>query len=197
MEYYIRDAPCYQNNVLETVLVEIDKDQVDKDRNGMVVYRLPDTDIDLFISYMTDLLDKIKSERKFLTCLGDHSISLLNAEMLELIHEFTKLMCSYSMFPCTTKPTRVTTKRLRLLIIYFVSPLIQKRNQNISRKGYIHKRILANSKHVLGIKIGLMCYLLMTISRLTQLFIMILLRCTMNAFHSRLSTMAIKHGNLG
>ena len=111
---------------MESVFVEIDKDQVGKDRNVIagVVYRPTDTDIDLFNWYMSEILDKIKSERKFVTCLGDCNISLLYTEMHEPTHEFTDLMYSYSMFPCITKPTRVTTKTAMLIVNIFCYDLI-------------------------------------------------------------------------
>ena len=70
--------------------------------------------MDLFNSCMSEILDKIKSEKEFVTCLGDYNISLLNAEMYEPTHEFTELMYSYSMFPCITKLTRLTTKTATL-----------------------------------------------------------------------------------
>ena len=84
VEYFIRDDRCYQNNILESVFVDIDKDQVGKDRNVIagVVYRPPDTDIDQFNTYISEIFGKIKSERKFVTCLGDYNIYLLSAEHL-------------------------------------------------------------------------------------------------------------------
>ena len=61
LEYFIREDLCYQNNSIESVFIEMDKTQLGKDKNVIiwVVYRPPNGDIDLFNTYMSELLSKI------------------------------------------------------------------------------------------------------------------------------------------
>ena len=117
IDYFQRPDLCYQNKYIESIFIEIDKDQVGKDRNVIagVIYRPPDTDISTFNDYLSELLSKVKSERKFIACLGDFNISLLNIESHEPTHEFADVMYSHSLFPCITKPTRVTSKTASLI----------------------------------------------------------------------------------
>ena len=117
LEYFIREDLCHQNNSIESVFIEIDKTQLGKDKNVIigVVYRPPNGDIDLFNTYMSELLSKIKSERKYVSCLGDYNISLLNNGTHGSTQEFADLMYSHSLFPCITKPTRVTAKSASLI----------------------------------------------------------------------------------
>ena len=46
IEYTVRDDLCFQNNILETLFIETDKDQFAKKQNIIigVIYRPPDTD---------------------------------------------------------------------------------------------------------------------------------------------------------
>ena len=117
LEYFTREDLCHQNNSIESVFIEIDKTQLGKDKNVIigVVYRPPNGDIDLFNTYMSELLSKIKSERKYVSCLGDYNISLLNYYTHGPTQEFADLMYSHSLFPCITKPTRVTAKSASLI----------------------------------------------------------------------------------
>ena len=56
IEFFCRDDLCYQNDTIETVFIEIDKDNVGKEKNVIigVIYRPPNTDIAEFNRYMTD-----------------------------------------------------------------------------------------------------------------------------------------------
>lgn len=110
VEYSTRTDLSYQNNVIESVFIEIEKDHLGKDRNIVlgVIYRPPDSDVKLFNGFMSIILDKIAEERKFIACMGDYNISLLNCESHIPTQEFVELMYSHSMLPCITKPTRVT-----------------------------------------------------------------------------------------
>ena len=67
------------------------------------------------ICLLATLLTKIKSERKYVSCLGDYNISLLNYDTHGPTQEFADLMYSHSLFPCITKPTRVTAKSASLI----------------------------------------------------------------------------------
>ena len=56
-----------------------------------VVYRPPNSDISMFNGHMSELLTKIKSERKYVSCLGDYNISLLNCDTHGPTEEFADL----------------------------------------------------------------------------------------------------------
>ena len=117
IEYFCRDDLCYQNDTIETVFIEIDKDHVGKEKNVIigVIYRPPNTDIAEFNRYMTEILDKMKPENKMVACIGDYNISLMNVESHGPSQKFAEMMYSFSMYPCITKPTRVTTKSASLI----------------------------------------------------------------------------------
>lgn len=126
VEYFSRDDLCYQNDVIETVFIEIDKDQIGKDRNVIVgvIYRPPNSDIDLFNKYMSTLLSKMEGERKYISCLGDYNISLLNYDSHIGTQEFVDLLYSNALFPCITKPTRITAKSATLIDNIFCNTLV-------------------------------------------------------------------------
>ena len=117
IDYFQRPDLCYQNKSIESVFIEIDKDQVGKDRNVIVgvICRPPDTDINTFNDYLSELLSKVKIERKFIACLGDFNISLLNIESHGPTQDFADVMYSNALLPCITKPTRVTSKTASLI----------------------------------------------------------------------------------
>ena len=56
LEYSTREDLCHQNNSIESVFIEIDKNQLGKDRNVIigVVYRPPNSDINMFTGYTFD-----------------------------------------------------------------------------------------------------------------------------------------------
>ena len=66
IEYTVRDDFCFQNNILETLFIEIDKDQFAKKQNIIigVIYRPPDTDIKEFNDHILQCLTQIKAEKK-------------------------------------------------------------------------------------------------------------------------------------
>ena len=102
---------------IETVFIEIDKDHVGKEKNVVigVICRPPNTDIAEFNRYMTEVLHKMKSDNKMVACLGDYDISLMNIGPHGPSQEFAEIMYSFSMYPCITKPTRVTTTSASLI----------------------------------------------------------------------------------
>ena len=66
IEYTVRDDLCFQNDILETLFIEIDKDQFAKKQNIIigVIYRPPDTDIKQFNDHILQCLAQIKAEKK-------------------------------------------------------------------------------------------------------------------------------------
>ena len=105
------------NDIIGTVFIERDKDNVGKEKNVIigVIYRPPNTDIVEFNRYVAEILDKMKSENKMVACIGDYNISLMNIDSHGPSQEFAEMVYSYSMYPCVTTPTRVTTKSASLI----------------------------------------------------------------------------------
>ena len=68
------------NEYIESVFVEIEKSELNLDKNVIigVLYRPPNTVIDIFNEYLSDILDKIGHEKKFSYIMGDYNINLLN-----------------------------------------------------------------------------------------------------------------------
>ena len=58
---------------------------------------------------------KLNPKKKYVSCLGDYNISLLNYDTHGPTQEFADLMYCHSLFPCITKPTRVTAKSASLI----------------------------------------------------------------------------------
>ena len=117
---------CEKISHMETIFIEINKEKIRKDKNVIigVIYRPPDRDIKVFNEYVSELLDKIRSENKCVACLGDYNISLLNSDCHGPTQEFADLMYSYSLFPCITKPTRVTSKTASLIDNIFFNDIV-------------------------------------------------------------------------
>ena len=66
LEYLRRDDISINNATLESVFVEIEKNQICSAQNVIigVVYRPPDTDISIFNQHLETMLQMINSEKK-------------------------------------------------------------------------------------------------------------------------------------
>ena len=73
---------------------------------------------------MSEILTKMKCERKYVSCLGDYNISLLNYDTHGPTQEFADLLYSHSLLPCITKPTRVTAKSASLIDNIFCNSVL-------------------------------------------------------------------------
>ena len=82
MEDAVRNDPWYQNDIMETMFIEIGKDQFKKKQNIIigVIYRPPDTDIHEFYDYILQCSDQIKAEKKVAYLLRNDNVNLLNVD---------------------------------------------------------------------------------------------------------------------
>ena len=112
IEFSLREDLNQNDNIIESIFIEIDKDQFNKDKNIIVgvIYRPPGTDIKEFNEVMLELLSKLKSERKLIYLMGDFNINLLNADKHAPTQEFADLMFSHSFMPCILKPSRISRR---------------------------------------------------------------------------------------
>ena len=117
IDYELRNDLSYQNRTIESLFIEIDKNQLKNKQNVVVgvIYRPPNTDIHEFNEFLEDCLDKIKAEKKKAYLLGDFNINLLNSDQHIPSKEFIDTLFSHSFMPFITKPTRVTQKSATLI----------------------------------------------------------------------------------
>ena len=128
VEYIIRKELTYQNACIESLFIEVRKGQIGNENDVIIgiIYRPPNTDVQMFNEYLTNILDMIKSENKSSYLLGDYNLNLINAENHDPTQEFLDLMYSYALFPCITKPTRVTINSATLIDNIFCNSLHKK-----------------------------------------------------------------------
>ena len=114
------DAPM---NIMESVFIEIEKNQTTHDKNVIVgvVYRPPGTDVNLFTEHFSSILSLIHKENKLVYILGDFNINLLNTDVHLASREFLDLLFSLSFRPLITKPTRVKSNSATLIDNIFVN----------------------------------------------------------------------------
>ena len=127
MEYFVRNDLCTQSKFAESLFVQIDKSFIGKKQDAIVgvIYRPPDTDIDVFNEYLSSLLSQMKTEKKLLYILADFNINVLNAETHGATQDFLNIMYSNALLPNITKPTRVTKKSATLIDNIFSNSLLE------------------------------------------------------------------------
>ena len=112
-----RDDICVYNSDIESVFVEIDKDQIRSSKNIVIgtIYRPPGQDIDNFNLEINKILDKLHKENKTIYIMGDFNINLMNSDTHTPTGSFLDLMYSNMLFPLITRPTRVTANSATLI----------------------------------------------------------------------------------
>ena len=108
LSYSIRKDVFDMNNVLETVVIDVDKDLLGMKNDALigVIYSPPYTDIELFDETLNDIMSVIASENMSYYLLGYCNINLLNIESHSTTREFVDTMYTCSSFPKITKPTQ-------------------------------------------------------------------------------------------
>ena len=71
----------YSMNI-ESIFIEIDKCYTGFDKNVIVccIYRPPNTDINMFIEHVSQIMSNIKPENKYVYVMGDFNLNLLNVD---------------------------------------------------------------------------------------------------------------------
>ena len=122
-----REDLSVMNSNFEVMVVEIVKNEaIDKNIVLTIVYRPPNSDIQLFNEYLSDLISKTKIENKTAYFLGDFNINLLDIKNHVLSSEFIETMYSATLFPFITKPTRIKGTRATLIDNIFCNDLTSK-----------------------------------------------------------------------
>ena len=118
IRYTVRKDLNMLNNNIESLYIEIDKTMITGfDRNIVVgvVYRPPNTEIDVFNTYLNNMLSTVDLSKKACYIMGDFNINLLKVDSHNLSKEFIDIMFSHSYFPLVNKPTRVTDTSATLI----------------------------------------------------------------------------------
>ena len=125
MEYVVRQDMSLNNDNIESLFIEIDKNVLGRDRNVIVgvIYRPPATNIRTFNDHVEKLLSIIKTENKSPYLMGDFNVNLLSTEHHAPSQEFLDLLMSHSIIPTITKPTRVTHRSATLIDNIFCGSL--------------------------------------------------------------------------
>ncbi|XP_065654555.1 uncharacterized protein LOC136081185 [Hydra vulgaris] len=122
LNYNLRSDLIIQNNKeLESTFIEI---LLPSEKNIIVgcIYCHPCMSTSEFnITYIQTLLDKLSLENKNIVLLGDFNINLLKYDSCNDVSNFLDLMCSFSLFPLITQPTRITPKSKTLIDNIFVN----------------------------------------------------------------------------
>ena len=110
VEYRTRTDLNISNKFIQSLFIEIPKSSIVGSKNDVVVgvvYRPPDTDINVFTMYIKQILSTLKSESKIVYITDDFNINLLNIDQHIPSSEFVETMYTYSFFLLINKPTRI------------------------------------------------------------------------------------------
>ena len=102
---------------MESLFIEVDNNVFQTSSSIIIgiVYRMPDSSIEVFNDRMTDIMNKVNKENKLFYMLGDLNIDLLKYEEHRLTSSFVDISYSNNIFPLITKPTRVTQTTATLI----------------------------------------------------------------------------------
>ena len=122
---YIRDEISFatRNNLgyfdseMESIFIEIDKDIFRTNSNIVIglIYRMPDSSVDVFNKRISDILNTVCKEHKIFYCIGDLNIDFFKYDVHKPTSAILDTIYAYNVFPLITKPTRVTKTTATLI----------------------------------------------------------------------------------
>ena len=112
-----RNDLAYFDSEMESVFIEIDKSVFQSSSNIIigVVYRMPDSSVEVFNERLSDTLNSVQKENKLFYLLGDLNIDFFKHDVHRPTSEFLDTIYSYNVYPLITKPTRVTSSSATLI----------------------------------------------------------------------------------
>ena len=163
------DLACGDSNVMESMFVQLPQKN-SKDIIIGVIYRPPNTDVNLFLSALAVILEVINSENRSCYLAGDFNIDLLNCKQPHG-QSFLDQLFSFGFYPRIDRPTRITDTSATLidniftnvhnseltsgvwiadvsdhLPVYVIMPCL---NRRVSREPkYVYKRIYSEDKMI-------------------------------------------------
>ena len=117
------DLSVFNDNI-ESVFIEIDKDDIHYDKPVIVgvVYRPPGFDMTTFNEEMNVILSEINNTNKYF--MGDFNVNLLNVDSHIPTVELSEMLFSHYCMPLINKPTRVKSGSSSLIIYFQIQCLI-------------------------------------------------------------------------
>ena len=107
IDFSIRTDLSVYTDVIESLFLEICVDS--KKTIVGVVYRPPGGDLKVFNNTLSDILDKLRSEKNLCYLLGDWNINILSYEAHPQTTAFIDMMYQYGFLPLINRPTRVSS----------------------------------------------------------------------------------------
>ena len=114
LKYIPRQDLSIQDNSFENCFIEISS----KGRNIICgsIYRPPNTNVKMFQNKMNECMDRIKLEKHKNIILGmDHNLDLIKSNTHSGTENFISSLLDKSLFPCMTRPTRITKNSATLI----------------------------------------------------------------------------------
>ena len=106
----------------ETLWIEIQSNHNQNIICG-IFYRHPHSNIDAFITFLNQTLDKISNEQKNCVLMGDFNLNLLNVDSHPSTEEFLNTLGTYFYNPHILQPTRITNHSATLIDNIFFNSL--------------------------------------------------------------------------
>lgn len=112
-----RDDLSLSNNNIECIFIEVLRFPNDSSSKPLiaVIYRPPNSDIEAFLETLTQLFQKIKTEKKSCYIMGDFNLDISNQTHNTNAQEFLDLMHTNSFIQHIHQPTRITAHTKTLL----------------------------------------------------------------------------------
>ena len=115
--YTVKEDLEFFYNEMESLFIEIDSKVFQTPSNIIIgiVYRMPDSSIDIFNDRVADISNITNKENKLFYMLGDLNIDFLKCDEHRLTSSFIDILYSNDVFPLITKPTSVTQNTATLI----------------------------------------------------------------------------------
>ena len=107
------DISVFMEGILESVFVEIVREQGRKNTIIGVVYRPPGADLTVFNSRLKEIATKLRSQDTYI--MGDFNVDLIKSSSHRQSTEFLEGFYSESMYPLISLPTRITDTSATLI----------------------------------------------------------------------------------
>ena len=117
IQYKVRTDLNVNDFNFQLLFIEVSKDVFPSESDIIigVLYRPPNTSVDIFNEKLNAILSKIHTEKAVIYLMGDFNINLINESNHLQTSEFIEMMYSYSLFPLITKPTRMNSTNATLI----------------------------------------------------------------------------------
>ena len=115
--YTNRNDLEYFDCEMELIFIKIDSTVFGTKSNIIigVIYRMPDSSVDVFNERMCDILNVVTKEKKICYLVDNLNIDLLKHEEHRPTSDFVDILYANNMFPLIVKPARVTDKSATLI----------------------------------------------------------------------------------